>query len=48
MKERVLIIVAHPDDETLGCGGYISKFKKNKNFRIVFICEGTSCRYSEN
>ena len=45
MREKVLIIVAHPDDEVLGCGGYISKYKNSKDFRVIFIGEGTSCRY---
>ena len=26
--ERVLILAAHPDDEILGCGGFISKYIK--------------------
>ena len=24
--QRVLILAAHPDDEILGCGGFISKY----------------------
>ena len=46
MKEKVLIIVAHPDDEVLGCGGYISKYRRSKDFKVIFIGEGTSCRYN--
>ena len=48
MKEKILVIVAHPDDEILGCGGYLSKYKNKKIFKIVFIGEGTTCRYSGN
>ena len=47
-KEKNLIIAAHPDDEVLGCGGYLSKYKNKKNFKVIFIGEGTSCRYSKN
>ena len=46
--DRVLIIAAHPDDDILGCGGYISKFSKEKDFRVIFIAEGSSCRYDNN
>ena len=45
IKEKVLIIVAHPDDEVLGCGGYLSKYKNSKEFKVIFIGEGTSCRF---
>lgn len=47
MKKKVLIISAHPDDDILGCGGFISKFKKKYDFRIVFIAEGSSCRFND-
>ena len=44
--ERILIIAAHPDDDILGCGGLISKYKsKNVVFKILFIGEGSTCRF---
>ena len=44
-KKRVLIIAAHPDDDILGCGGFISRYSKEIDFRVIFIAEGSSCRY---
>ena len=45
--KRALILAAHPDDEVLGCGGTISKYKKECEFKVVFIGEGSSCRYKD-
>ena len=28
MKNKILIIAAHADDEVLGCGGTVNKFSK--------------------
>ena len=38
-KKKILIIVAHPDDEILGCGGSIIKFSKNSMIKTVFTCK---------
>ncbi len=47
--KKYLIVVAHPDDEVLGCGGTIKKLSRsNKNIKVIFIAEGTSCRYKKN
>ena len=44
--ERTLIVAAHPDDEILGCGGLIKKLtKKNKKVKVIFLAEGSSCRF---
>jgi LmbE family N-acetylglucosaminyl deacetylase len=44
--KRVLVIAAHPDDEVLGCGGTISKYlRRGCQFKVIFIAEGSSCRY---
>ena len=43
--KKILIIAAHPDDEIIGCGGYISKYVHNTEFRVLFLGEGSTCRY---
>lgn len=40
--------MAHPDDDILGCGGLLAKYAgQGCEFRVVFLAEGTSCRYSD-
>ena len=38
MKNRVLVIATHPDDETLGCGGTLLKHKVNDDHIHWLIC----------
>jgi len=45
--KNILIVVAHPDDEVLGCGGLISKYHDKSHFKILVIAEGTSVRYKD-
>lgn len=46
--KRILIIAAHPDDDILGCGGTIAKQKEmGAEVKVVFVAEGTSCRFHE-
>ena len=42
IPNKVLIIVAHQDDETIGCGGTIYKWSKTNNceINILFITDG--------
>ena len=44
-KNRVLIIVAHPDDEVLGCGGTIAKhiYNGDKVF-CIYLADGITAR----
>ena len=45
--DKILVLAAHPDDETLGCGGFLAKYGGN-NIRVVFIAEGSSCRFNSD
>ena len=38
MKNKILVITVHPDDETLGCGGTLLKNKVNGNEIHWLIC----------
>ncbi len=49
MTEKILIIAAHPDDETLGCGGTIAKHAaRGDEVRVMFLAEGITARYEKS
>ena len=45
MSEIILIVVAHPDDEVLGCAGTIAKHSASGDtVHIAFMTDGVSSR----
>lgn len=40
--KKVLVIAVHPDDETLGCGGTLLKYKENGDQIYWLICTETN------
>ena len=48
MKEKVVIVAAHPDDEILGCGGTIVKhIKKGDKVSSIILSKGVTSRYDK-
>ncbi|MEM1689049.1 MAG: PIG-L deacetylase family protein [Candidatus Hadarchaeales archaeon] len=46
MKNKILAIVAHPDDEILGCGGTLAKFaKQGWEVYVLSLSRGVTSRY---
>lgn len=46
--KKILVLSPHPDDETLGCGGTLLKYKKKKYFiDIIFFTRMQSKNYSK-
>ena len=46
MKKKVLICVAHADDETIGCGGAISHHVKNNDkVFCIYMTDGITSRF---
>ncbi len=45
MRETVVVIAAHPDDEALGCGGALARHSKaGEEVHAVFMTDGVSSR----
>ena len=45
MKKKILVLAAHPDDETLGCGATISKLsKQGHDIKLLTFTDGVSAR----
>jgi LmbE family N-acetylglucosaminyl deacetylase len=44
--QRLLAVVAHPDDEVLGCGGMLRRLVcSGARVRVLVLGEGSSCRF---
>ena len=49
MKDTILVVAAHPDDEIIGCGGTILKHFKNKdNVYTLILSKGVQSRFEKN
>ena len=45
MKKKILVLAAHPDDETLGCGATIAKLsQQNHEVNLITFTDGESAR----
>jgi len=41
---NILVVCAHPDDETIGMGGALKKLSKSHKIKVVFLSEGITAR----
>ena len=48
-KNKILVIVAHPDDETIGCGGVLAQHSKNRDdIFCMSLTNGVGARFEKN
>jgi N-acetylglucosamine malate deacetylase 1 len=49
MHKKILVVVAHPDDEVLGCGGTMARHVNNRDkVHVVFMSNGVTSRMHVN
>ena len=41
---NILVVSAHPDDETIGMGGTLRKLSKSHNIKVLFLADGITAR----
>ncbi len=41
---KILVVCAHPDDETIGMGGTLKKLSKDHDVTVLFVAEGITAR----
>jgi N-acetylglucosamine malate deacetylase 1 len=41
---NILVVCAHPDDETIGMGGTLKKLSKDHDITVLFVAEGVTGR----
>ena len=41
---NILVVCAHPDDETIGMGGTLKKLAKFHKIKVIFLSEGVTAR----
>jgi LmbE family N-acetylglucosaminyl deacetylase len=47
LEGPVGVIVAHPDDEILGCGGVMAAYSTSVDFHILILGEGITSRFQQ-
>ena len=48
MKFKVLVLVAHSDDEAIGMGGTIKHANQGDNVKVISMTDGLSSRSKAN
>ena len=44
-NKKILVVAAHPDDELLGCGATLLRFRKQGcKIKVIFLTDGESSR----